>query len=510
MPDPIYSKRHQQILLGSFILCAAVRFYLLWQYYCISSDGVHYIEAAQEFHAGRWWAGLESYYSPGYPLLLAVAYPLTGDWELSGQLLSIFCGVALLWPLHLLFRDVYDDERIALTAVYLAALSPFLARYSAHVRSESPFFLLVVVALLLFQRGHQSSCASRYFWGGLVAGFAYLVRPEAIGLLAVVLLFYALRALLNRWLDLRWALVSSLAMIVGFVVFALPYIVYLSAETGQWGTLSRKAGVTFSVSLSESGLLESSESAAPSREEASDFVGFLRKHPLLFAKKLFTDFFPAIGTWFEALHFSYVPFMLITLAFMFRERFWQRRDFLLLIYVLFFVFGLAIILVRRRYSVQVVPICLGWSALGLLWSWDWLRTTLSRSRAKLAGGLMVAMFLVATLPKTLAPISMEKGFVREAGRYLKQRGGTKSVTVAVFDDRVTFYAGAKALLLTGVNETGLAAYLHDYRPDYLAAEAKTWQRVYPKIAAAPAQSGLILEKEFVGSRKDRMLLFKVN
>jgi len=497
------------MLIGALLLCAAVRFYLLWQYYCISSDGVHYIEAAQAFYAGRWWAGLGSYYSPGYPILLALVYPLTANWELSGQLFSILCGVVLLWPLYLLVQEVFDDERIALVAVYLAALSPFLARYSAHVRSESPYFLLVVVALLLFQRGYRSRRALGFFLGGLVAGFAYLVRPEAIGLLVVMPLFLAIRVFLSREIDLRWATGSSLAMIGGFVVFALPYIVYLSIETGQWGALSRKAGVTLAVSLSESGLLEGGEREAQSPEEASDFLGFVKNHPLLFAKKVLWDFFPAIGTWFEAMHFPFVPFMLIGLTLLWRNQFWQRRDLLLLTYVLFFVFGLAIILVRRRYSVQVVPICLGWSALGLVWLWDWLKANVNESRARIAVGLTVATFLAATLPKTLAPISREKGFVREAGRYLKQRGGAEAVKVAVFDDRVTFYAGAQALLLSGVNESMFPDYLKTKKPDYLAAEAKTWQKTYPKIAAAPAQLGLILEKEFVGVRNDRMLLFKV-
>ena len=108
------------------------------------------------------------------------------------------------------------------------------------------------------------------------------------------------------------------------------------------------------------------------------------------------------------------------------------------------------------------------------------------------------------------PISREKVYVRQAGLYLKERDPSGKLKVAVFDDRITFYAGATALMLTGVEEARLGGYLKEQKPDYLAAEAKTWHKRYPMVAEEPAQSGLNLEKEFIGPRKDRMLLFKVS
>ena len=505
--DPSYVERQPFFL--AIALTAAIRFYLLWQYYCINSDGVHYIDAAKDFYAGRWWEGLASYYSPGYPVLLALAYPLTGDWEFSGQLLSIFCGVAILVPLYLLFLDVYG-KRVAVVASFLLALSPFLARYSVHVRSESPFFFLSVVALLLFHRGFEMRSAGRFLAGGLVAGFAYLVRPEAIGFLVVVLLFVGVRWFFNREIDFKWAVRSLSLLTAGFAAFGLPYIVYLSAETGQWGAVSRKAGVTLAVSLSDSGLIDAPAVDSTATEESSDFLGFITHHPWLFTKKVLKDLLPAIAAFFEALHYSYVPFLLIGMVLALRGRFWQRKDFLLLCYVGFFIFGLTLILVRRRYSVQMVPVALGWTALGWVWFWDYLKKRLNATQSKWALGLLVLVFLGATLPKTLTPISREKSYVREAGLYLKERGSSAGLRVAVFDDRVTFYAGARALMLAGVEESSLEGYLKEQKPDYLATEAKTWKRMYPKIADQPALAGLNLEKDFVGTRKDRMLVFKVN
>lgn len=508
MSEPIDPKRSQQILLGAFILCAAVRFYLLWQYYCISSDGVHYIEAAKEFDAGRIWAGLASLYPPGYPGLLVLANAIGGDWEFAGQLLSVLCGVLILCPLFLLLREALD-ARVAVLSCWLAAISPFLARYSAHVRTESPYLFFSTLTLWVFYRAIDTGSIRRFFLGGLIAGFAFLIRPEAIAFVVLVPAFLLLRRLLKLEISLGAIVKSSAALCTGFLLLALPYIVYLSIDTGQWGAITRKAGVTLSVSLGDSGLLGVPAPGEPDKE-AGDFVGFITSHPLLFIKKVAFDLLPAIGVFFEVLHFSYVPFLLIGLVLVARERFWLRKDFLLLVFVFFFVFAFTLILVRRRYSLQAVPVSLGWCALGMLWSWDFLRRSMSQRVAKVASGVLLLCFLGGTLPKTLTPISREKSFVRESGLYLRDRVPVdESKKIAVLDDRVSFYARAKALMIDEVGESGLPEYLRRHGANYLAIEAKTWQKRFPALAQSPESARLRFEKEFVGTRKDRMLIFRV-
>ena len=301
-------------------LCAVIRIYLLWQNCCISSDGVHYIDAARDFLAGNVLAGLSSVYPPGYPLLIAVTYPLTGNWELAGQIPSVFLGVLLLVPLYRLFSDVFNGE-IASIACFLAALSPLLARYAAHVRSESSFLFLTTVALLLFNHAIQRQSTRDFFIGGLVSGYAYLIRPEAIGFMVIVPMVYGM-----NWLRLRTTGLSCMArftaaMAAGFLMFALPYIVYLSIETGRWGAVSRKAGITLAISMQESGLLQEDGVDEPIDVGSVVFMDFIRQHSLQYIKKVVEDSPDAINVLFEALHYSYVPFLLAGLYLVFRDKF---------------------------------------------------------------------------------------------------------------------------------------------------------------------------------------------
>ena len=496
----------QMLFWLAVALAAAVRFYLLWQYYCISSDGIHYIEAARHFYSGDIQGGLGSVYPPAYPSLVALVYPMVGDWELAGQSLSILCGIALLFPLHALCRDLYG-EKVALLACFLAAINPYLARYAIHVRTESPFFFLSTLALLIFCRGMAHGKVSRFFYGGLVAGFAYLVRPEAIGFLVIVPIALIATWWLKRERNLKWVGNACLSLFVGFFLFALPYIIYLSAASGEWGAVSKKAGVTFQIALTESGLLESEDSQTLSDLESMTLVQFISRHPVLYAKKVLLELLPSVGIYFEAVHYVYAPFVLIGLLLIVREKVWLRKDFLLLCFFLFYLFGFALIFVRRRYLIQLVAVSLPWAALGVAWAWTSLQRRVPLKTFRIVAAAAVVIFLAGTLPKTLKAISPEKAYVRDAGRYLKSLGGARNVLV--FDDRITFYGDAKAILLSDLDEAKLLDQIKRHEASYLATELKPWQERFPRIASDPAKYGLVVNKEFRASKKDRLIIFRI-
>jgi Dolichyl-phosphate-mannose-protein mannosyltransferase len=499
----------KSLLLLATVTSAVVRLFLVRQFYCISSDGVHYIDAARDFFAGNISAGLGSFYSPGYPFMIAVMFAVVRDWEIAGQLLSVTFGVALVAPLYWLLRDMFD-ERVAGVACLLAALSPFLARYSAHVRSESPYLFFVTVAFLLLAQGIDQKRSGRVFLGGLLAGVAYLVRPEAIGLLVIIPAFLVFRRLTQA--ERSWIIIGKYTalLLAGFLLFALPYIVYLSIDTGKWGAISRKAGVTLAINLEKAGVWDSGEDGDGGKAESQEFFGLIRRHPLQYVMRVVTDIPLAVVAYFGALYFSYVPFLLIGLYFALRGRFWRRREFLLLSFVLFYFISLTMILVRHRYLLQLVPVSLGWCAVGALWLWDFCRGSPNPRVWKIAVSSIAAIFLVATLPKTLSPIAREKAYVREAGRYLGSLNEGGNLKIAVLDDRITYYARAKTLLLYGVKDSALGDYLRDHKADFVAAEAKSWKQDFPNTAQRPKGAGLSLYKEFVGTRKGRLLVFKVD
>src|SRR5215510_4652536 len=66
----LFSKRPYASLTVVIVFAAGIRLYLFWQYFCISSDGVRYIDAAQYFYSGKVPAGFSSIYPPLYSLMI--------------------------------------------------------------------------------------------------------------------------------------------------------------------------------------------------------------------------------------------------------------------------------------------------------------------------------------------------------------------------------------------------------------------------------------------------------
>lgn len=482
---------------------------LLANYYCISADGVDYIDAAKDLYAGDLKAALSSVYPPGFPSLIAFFYALVHDWEWAGQSVSILSGVLLLFPLYGLLNGIYGKPAAAVGCL-LAAVNPFLARYAVHVRSESLFFFLAVLALYVFHRGMERRRTLDFFWGGLIAGFAFLVRPEALGFAIIVpgVLFVLRWARKQR--DFFSTAQASAVTLVGFALFAAPYVIYLSADTGEWGAVSRKAGITLRVSLNDAGLLDDEIAGEFPTGKSMSVPVFIKNHPWIYAKKVLIDLALSVRVYFEALHYPYVPFLLLGLVAVFRERPWERKDFLLLVYVLFFMVGFAAIYVNRRYSVQLVAVSMGWAALGVLWSRDWIKARLSEGMAGAALVLFGATFLVTTLPKTLQPVAPEKAYLKDAGGYIRQRHGAQPLSVMLIDDRISFYAGAKAVRLRHLSEAEVVAQVRERKADFLAVDPRTMRRRYPSLFQSPEQFGLRFEKEFTGPQRDRLVVYKLS
>ncbi len=478
-------------LTGALILTLAVRFYLFKNYYTINNDGILYIEAARYFWDGNWAGGLGSFYPPLFPLLIAAAYPITGEWELAGQFWPLVLGVLVLFPLFGLIRRLYG-QKVALATVFFYALSPYLSRLSLHVRSEIPYTFFLVLGLYFLQRGIDRGNMLYILVTGISAALATLIRSEGVGLVIVCALYLIYRGWIKRGLKRRWLQLGIL--LLGFILFAAPYVLYLKSDTGNW-MISRKAGLILSMGLAE--VDPSTGQFTMKESDQLSIVRLISARPLVYAKKIFTDVFRSTGVYFEALHYSYLPFLCMGWFLFFRGRFWEKEDFFLLALIVFYLAVFALLYVNRRYAVALVPLSLGWVGAGFLAFNEYVHRRWGK-RGYLIAGAVVGIFLAGTLPKTLKAIGREKLYLRQAGLYLKGKPGNP--TILTSNGRVGFYAeGQNRLVLKDFSDTtGLDSVLDG---DYLALDDEVFHSVKGSLMA----KGWLLDRKF--SRGTRQALF---
>ncbi len=426
--------------------------------------------------------------------MIAAVYPLLGDWELAGQFWPLLLGVTILFPLFGLLRRIYG-QRVACAGLLFYGMSPYLARLSLEVRSELPYTFFLVVSLYFLQRGLDDDKWRPLFFSGIASALAYLSRPEGIGLMVagVVYLFY------REWGvgSSKRSLSKAGALVLGFLLFAAPYALYLRWDTGNW-LISRKAGFIASLGLARYD--PDGDQVGVKKSAEVSIVRLIASRPLTYAKKVFIDAFRSLGFYFEALHYSYLPFLFIGWILYFHGRFWEKRDFLLIAVIVFYLGGFALLYVTRRYGIPLIPISLGWAGAGFLAVKEYTCKRWGR-KGMLVTGLVLLLFTVGTLPKTLQAIGEDKFYLRRAGTYLKEKAD--GPTIVTTNGRVAFYAeGANRILLKKSNE--LAGFLDTAGADYLALDKKA----YLESESALRQHGWLLDKEFSGGDKEALFVLR--
>jgi hypothetical protein len=176
---------------------------------------------------------------PGYPAFLASVFAFAGQSTRAVMVAQIFVDLATCFVIALIAARLAPENsrrRVALAGLWLAALCPFTANYTAVVLTETlVIFLTALATLILLQSvlgGDQGVdgpvearrrifLANPWFLAGLIVGFGTLVRPET-----PLLLFAAGLILMAKWwrpADWTQLVRAGVLMAVGLVLPLAPW-----------------------------------------------------------------------------------------------------------------------------------------------------------------------------------------------------------------------------------------------------------------------------------------------
>src|SRR3984957_19983812 len=175
---------------------------------------------------------------PGYPAFLAAVFAVAGQSPRAAMLSQVVVDLVTCFIIALIAARLAPEasrRRVALAALWLAALCPFAANYTAVVLTETLCIFLTALALLVLLNAFRSSSpastasigerssplANPWFLGGILAGFGALVRPET----PLVLLAAGLVLLAKWWRPRDWTELfrAGALMAVGLVLPLVPW-----------------------------------------------------------------------------------------------------------------------------------------------------------------------------------------------------------------------------------------------------------------------------------------------
>jgi len=228
------------------LVAFAVRLYFIWKFpFYDAGDTPIYQELAHNWLAHGVY-GLTilgkitavDIRTPGYPVFLAAIYSVFGESARAVMIAQAVIGVltcVLVAAIAAVLAPKMSRRRVALAALWLAAICPFTANYTAVVLTETLTTFLTALALLVLIEAFRQenlgppldpasrgmSAGMRWLLSGIVVGFGTLVRPETPLILAGaggVLTFL-------WWRPANWPKLAraGLMMAVGLILPLLPW-----------------------------------------------------------------------------------------------------------------------------------------------------------------------------------------------------------------------------------------------------------------------------------------------
>jgi 4-amino-4-deoxy-L-arabinose transferase-like glycosyltransferase len=175
----------------------------------------------------------DGFYNLGYPFLLWLFAPLTGGNSfLAARLIAALAGMLMLGAAWWLARCLLG-RALALAALVVLGLNPFVVQYALYVGSDMPFAALCTLALALLASHRIRGSLWLAALGGGVAGCAFLVRHPGVLLLpfgVFVLLWMRHEAREARG---KPSTFHALAFAFAFSIAAAPQVVVNIRDTGQ-------------------------------------------------------------------------------------------------------------------------------------------------------------------------------------------------------------------------------------------------------------------------------------
>jgi 4-amino-4-deoxy-L-arabinose transferase-like glycosyltransferase len=449
----------------------------------IDPDGVVYVTIAKQVHASG--SPFDPLYHPLYPLCIALAEPLVGDWETTGRWVSALFGALVIVPAFALARETVGRQA-ALLSVVLLAIHPRLVLNSASVLCEATYTFFLVSGVYVARRGLVTGPGALVAFGGLCLGLAYLVRPEAalylVGLIAIVIFMVATgrarAAALLPWLG---------AAVLIFVVVAAPYVWYL---TEVWGHPTLSGKIDHNLPL-----------AVGAASEPDPLPMRILENALFFQKYALPDLLP------------WVLMLLVLPGVLARSPTpgWLARDGLLLAATLPPFASLAFH-VDSRVFLPALPFVLPFAAVGVLWA----AVTLTDARRGLPfSGALVLLVALVLAPWTFQPVLRpDTGALvyRQAARWI---ASTQPRDTTLLDRKpfVAFYSERRWIPLPRVGPDDLLAVARKAGARLVILDSRELpfdrRRLIP-LLWGPAPAGLDVLRDFDAGSGDRLRILAVS
>ncbi|MBI5871093.1 MAG: glycosyltransferase family 39 protein [Actinobacteria bacterium] len=234
-PETAVSHRSWAILTALVLLALAIRMAAVSFRPMLQGDEAIYIRMAGNLASDSGALGLMEYmdlfFPPLYSWMMAGLDQILGDMILSGHAVAVIFGSLVPIPVFLLGRALLS-ERTGLMAAALITLNPLLVDTSSRLFGTGVFLFFLTFGMYFTWKLITGFHRIDGIMAGASMGFAYLAGEEALYYMSILVPL----SLAVAWQRRAWnrLAVPALAAVAVFMLFAVPYALYLHQVQGGW------------------------------------------------------------------------------------------------------------------------------------------------------------------------------------------------------------------------------------------------------------------------------------
>lgn len=226
------------MIVEIFIFCLLafmIRLFLLNACEQVAMDSMNYLTLGYNIVRGNFAEGFSFLWPMLYPVFVGILSFFVADLVFSGCLVSLIFGSLLIIPTYLFCRDIFNVRAARFTSILLI-IFPVLIVQSCVVMAESTYLFFFMMAVLVGWKAIRNDKISYYIFTGIILSLCYLTFPAGLFLFVAML---GLMLFINIKEHQRYSK-KLLALSLGFIILALPYLILVRIYAGEW-TLSAKA-----------------------------------------------------------------------------------------------------------------------------------------------------------------------------------------------------------------------------------------------------------------------------
>jgi 4-amino-4-deoxy-L-arabinose transferase-like glycosyltransferase len=397
----------------------------------IDYEGAEYARIAENLLNGTGYVGMiqgtELKFPPLFPFLIASVSLLTRSPELAGRLVSATMGSLLVLPIFYITVRLYG-RKVAYIAAVLIACHPLLVGYASTVFVETTYMALLFSGVY-WSLQCLNGAGRSFVLAGIFFGLAYLARPEAALYPFLTVFLLVIGTLVMNRPAVRHITVRCGLLLGAFLLLVSPYVVWLSANAGEF-RWEGKTAINYPVSLADADGMNTGKlewAITPNLEEA----GILnRSNASVIASTHFTfrDLIriaafnggrnlPLILKSISSGLFLGSPLLFGLAVLGLLRKPWNRDAIITQVYLIFVCLGvpilatLSIFYVDQRFILSVLPIMIIWASNGISQLSEWASTTVRRAGTEARTGrkVGVAVGLIASATLLLAALAGVRG-----------------------------------------------------------------------------------------------------